>query len=246
MTDQSQNPIDDAAPTVPASEASPAQATVEILAPPDTRYRRKHLIFAFITFAVGFWFAYDGWIGWPKHNEEVRQVKLDIEKSRNAADQKKLEELQTKLSKMHEVYNDWSIGLQKFLALLLPLAGIGYGIWTWHAARGRYRLVGHTLEIPGHGEIPLSDIRSIDKTRWDRKGIAVIHYQAHHPQRERSFKLDDFAYERKPTDEILDRLEAYLAPPPTMGAAHEHDRNGSIESEEQTTEPQEPQQQEQI
>jgi len=83
------------------------------------------------------------------------------------------------------------------------------------------RLSGNTLEIPGHGEIPLTEIRSIDKTRWERKGIAIVRYQAHHPQRERSFNLDDFAYQRKPTDDILDQLEAYMAPPPEMGVQGE-------------------------
>ena len=64
-------------------------------------------------------------------------------------------------------------------------------------------------------------MQRVDKTRWERKGIAVVRYQAHHPQRERSFNLDDFAYQRKPTDDILDHLETYMAPPPEMGVQGE-------------------------
>jgi hypothetical protein len=199
-----------------APESQAPQEPGEIIAYPDSRFRRKHFIFAFVIFAVGFWFAYDGWIGWPKHNEEVRQVKADIDKAKETGDEARRIELQTKLSKMHEVYNDWSIGLQRFIAIVLPIAGFAYGWWTHQATRGYYRLSDHTLQVPGHDPISLSDIRSIDKSRWERKGIAVIRYQAHHPQRERAFKLDDFAYQRKPTDDILDRLDAYLAPPPEM------------------------------
>ena len=210
----------------------------EIVAYPDRRYRRKHLIFAvaailfgllpripvpaFVTNITGIeslrGFAYDGWIGWPKHNEELRKLELDIQQADASGDTATVNELKGKKSKMHTEYNAASILIQKVLAVVLPAAGIAYGIWTWRTTRGRLRLSGNTLEIPGHGEIPLSDIKSIDKTRWERKGIALVRYQAHHPQRERSFNLDDFAYERKPTDEILERIEAYIAPPPEMGA----------------------------
>jgi hypothetical protein len=235
MTEQYQSPEQtDQAPGEPPTETPDQPA--EITAFPDWGYRRKHLIFAivmilfgllpriplpaFVTNTIG-WeslrgFVYDGWIGWPRHNDEVRAVEQGIAKANESGDTKAAEEFKIKLSKMHKPYTDADIRIQRLLGIAVPLLGIAYGLWTWHATRGFYRLSDHTLEIPGHGAIALADIRSIDKTRWERKGIAVVRYQAHHPQRERSFKLDDFAYDRKPTDEILDRLDAYLAPPPEM------------------------------
>jgi len=221
MTEQpSEQPIDYAA-DAPAPEPSINTAPDEIIAMPDIRYRGKHMIFALVMIVVGFWFAYDGWIGWPKHNQEVRAVEQGIVKATDEGDVKQADDLKAKLSKMHKPYTPADILIQKLLAGALPLLGLAYGYWTWHATRGRLRLSGNTLEIPGHGEIPLTEIRSIDKTRWERKGIAIVRYQAHHPQRERSFNLDDFAYQRKPTDDILDQLEAYMAPPPEMGVQGE-------------------------
>jgi hypothetical protein len=190
----------------------------EIVARPDMRYRGKHLIFSFVIIVAGFWFAYDGWIGWPRHNREVYAVESGIRKAETEHDQKKADELKTQLANMHKPYNDADLLIQKLLAVALPLAGIAYAIWSVRVTRGRLRLAGHTFEVPGAAPIDLGDIRRIDKSRWDRKGIAIVHYEAHNPRRSRSVKIDDFAYERKPTDEIVERIEAYLAPPPEMGA----------------------------
>ena len=186
----------------------------EIIAPPDAWYRMKHMVFSIVMIGLGFWFAYDGYIGWPGHNQRVHDVKVGIEQAQAKGENPK--ELKEELSKMREAYTETDILIQKLLAFSLPFAGLAYGIWTYRATRGRYRLAGHTLEIPGHNPIEMVDIQRIDKTRWDRKGIAVVAYMAHHPRRERSFKLDDFAYQRKPTDEIVDRIDAFLAPPAEM------------------------------
>ncbi|HEX8524595.1 MAG TPA: hypothetical protein VF669_20230 [Tepidisphaeraceae bacterium] len=196
----------------PAADAAPIESD-EIVARADKRYRNKHLIFAIATIAFGLWFAYDGWIGWPKHNQEVRGVQRGIEEAGQKNDLKKQQELKEKIASMHKEYTETDILIQRLLALVLPAAGLAYGIWTLHATRGQYRLAGNTLEVPGYPPIDLVDIHRIDKTRWERKGIAVVHYRAHHPQRDRTFKLDDFAYERGPTDQIFERIDYYLAPP---------------------------------
>ncbi len=188
----------------------------EIVARPDFRYRGKHILFSAIIFAVGFWFMYDGYIGWPGHNKELSDLNASIRSAQAAGDSRKVDELKAKLADMHREYTATDINIQKVLGFGLPVAGLLYGIWTARVTRGQFRLSGHTLSIPGHGDIEMADIQSIDKTKWDRKGIAVVRYIAHHPRRERSFKLDDFAYERGPTDQILERIENYLAPPPEM------------------------------
>ena len=182
----------------------------EIVAGPDGRYRGKHLLFAVIMIVGGFWFAYDGWIGWPKHNDEVQAVQRDIDQAR---DEKKKDELKTKLATMHRRYTEADLLIQKLIAVVLPIVGVAYGVWTMAATRGQYRLAGNTLTIPGAEPIDLVDINRIDKARWDRKGIAVVYYEAHHPRRTKTFRLDDFAYQRGPTDEILARIEKFLAPP---------------------------------
>jgi hypothetical protein len=62
--------------------------------------------------------------------------------------------------------------------------------------------------------VPLSAIRRIDKRLWDRKGIAFIDYDLDGSGGAGGrLKLDDFVYERKPTDEIYERIERFVTPP---------------------------------
>jgi len=74
--------------------------------------------------------------------------------------------------------------------------------WTRYHSRGQYRLDGDVLYVPGHPPVPLGTIGKIDKRRWDRKGIAYIHYELT-GGRIGCLRLDDFVYQREPTGQDL-------------------------------------------
>ena len=74
------------------------------------------------------------------------------------------------------------------------------------------RLIGSWIELDGSvlrnrrgQEVPLEQITKIDKKKWEKKGIAKIHYEK--DGTEKKFTLDDFIYERKTADEILLKIE---------------------------------------
>ncbi len=190
-------------PTVAHPDAAAAD---EIIAPPDARYRWKHLIVAIVLIAAGGWFAYDGWIKWPNDNRKIEQVQKDKEAASAAGDTAKVELLAKQLQDL-SYHGPWDLLLQKFLAFTLPAFGIFWGAWTIKDTRGVYRMSGNTLEVPGHPPVTVDDIRRIDKRKWDKKGIAYLHYEIGQPPTSGVLKLDDFAYERKPVDEILERIE---------------------------------------
>ena len=73
------------------------------------------------------------------------------------------------------------------------------------------------LHVPGHPPITYDNVRRIDKRKWDRKGIAFIHYEHGNPPMPAVMKLDDFAYERKMTDAILARIEQNVIATPAPG-----------------------------
>src|SRR5215218_8582644 len=195
------------------ANAAAAIANREIIAEPDPGYRWKHLIMAVLMIAGGLWFAYDGWVKWPNENKLITKLQVDKEEANKANNQNEIDRIAKELTQ-HTPHPDMDLLFQKALAIALPLAGIAYGAWTMQATRGRYRLEGDTLYVPGHPPVSLQyDIRRIDKRKWDRKGIAYLHYQAGGPPaRSGIVKLDDFAYERKPTDEILERIERNVLP----------------------------------
>jgi hypothetical protein len=77
--------------------------------------------------------------------------------------------------------------------------------WSLHRTRGEYRLSGTKLSTPGHPTIDLDDIKSVNNDLWDRKGIVWLKYET--PRAEQGeIVLDDFIYDRPPTDQIYDRI----------------------------------------
>ena len=162
----------------------------EIIAPPDSWFRKKWLLIGVALLAGAGWFLYDGYVGYPKQN--AKELALGHAPPNN----------------------ETSIGLQKIIGYgLIPLGSILL-MRALHLTRGQYRLTeDNTLHVPGHPPVPLDAIRSIDQAKWDRKGLAFIEYELN--GKAATVKLDDFAYERTRTDQIHDRLVAAIAPPTT-------------------------------
>ena len=64
--------------------------------------------------------------------------------------------------------------------------------------------------MPGHPPIDLDDIVGSTSELWDRKGIAYLDYEP--PSGEQGeIKLDDFVYDRPPTDQIYERIAGKFA-----------------------------------
>ena len=99
-------------------------------------------------------------------------------------------------------HSESDILLQKRLAIGLPIVAIGFLIWALYNSRGAYRLVGNTLRVPGHPPLQLAEIEEIDRHKWDRKGIAYLKYATASGRKGR-LRLDDFIYEREPTDKNI-------------------------------------------
>jgi hypothetical protein len=169
-------------------------------------YRAKRLYMTIMLIAGGLWFAYDGYIAWPRENARIEQLKKDVEVARRANDEAKVRQLDVQLGKL-EFRNDTSINTQKYLAIALPLLGLAVFAWSFYQSRGTYHLADNVLTVPGHPPVPLDAITSIDKTDWERKGIAYLHYELPGPGAKGRLTLDDFVYERDPTDAIFKHVQ---------------------------------------
>ncbi len=158
-----------------------------IIARAGRYYRNTRILMVVILIGYGAWSLYDGYVKYPRDNE--------------AAARKKLEKLP---------HPDLDVPFNQWLGIFLPPLGIAFLIWTLYNSRGEYRFANGTLHVPGHPAVPVSGILKIDKTRWDRKGIAYIGYQT--PAANGTLKLDDFVYDRGPTDKILEQIERAIQP----------------------------------
>jgi hypothetical protein len=195
---------------MPGSVSKPAPTfnpSDPIVARASNEYRLKRLAIVVMLVGCGGWFGYDGMIKWPKENDRIKELDNDIKVARNTGDDAKAGHLTTEKGKLTH-HSDTDLQWQKVLAMILPPLGLIVFGWSFYQCRGEYRLRDKILTVPGHPSISLDAIRSIDKTDWDRKGIALIEYELPNGARG-SAKLDDFIYQRPPTDEIFKRIEEY-------------------------------------
>ncbi|MGH7214109.1 MAG: hypothetical protein ACREIT_05040 [Tepidisphaeraceae bacterium] len=180
--------------------AQDAPATHDIVARASREYRLKRYLMIALLVGWGLWSIYDGFHSWPA-------MKRDAE----AKGQK-------------PPHNDMSILFNKVLGVALPPLGLFMLGWALYHSRGEYRLTpDDTLHVPGHPPVPLSGTTELDKKLWDRKGIAFVNYELPDGKKGR-LRLDDFIYERKPTDEIFNRIEQQLAPAALVEPASEETR----------------------
>jgi hypothetical protein len=172
-----------------ASSSPPA----DVVAKPDRSFRMKRYVIVLMLVGMGLWFCYDGFYNWPNEKREAEA----LEKSQ--------------LIPSHKPHSDNDIFANQLLGVALPPLGLLALAWFLYGSRGEYRLSGQTLHVPGHPPIAVDAITQIDKSKWERKGVATLRYQpAGGGSSERQFRLDDYVYERDPTDLILKRLEAGL------------------------------------
>jgi hypothetical protein len=181
MSDQSTDPTTQTTPEPNLTYAGP------IVARFGRYYRNTRYLMFLLFLGFGIYCIYDGFYKYPLDNETA------IKRGQRPP------------------HGEYDAPLNKALGIILPPLAIFVLLRALHSSRGELRLEGETLSIPGHPPIPLSAIRKIDKALWDRKGIATIEYELDQPPSRGRFKLDDFVYDRGPTDQIMDRIEAYAA-----------------------------------
>jgi hypothetical protein len=183
---ETQTPV----PPAPAATTSaPAPREGDVIEARGALYYRLTRILLVVMFVgMGSWFAYDGWVGWPEENR-----KAEAEPTR------------------YKHHSTTDLVLQKVLGCTLVPAGIALLVWTFYHSRGSYRLiVGRTLSVPGHPHVPLTSIVRLDKRLWDRKGIVWIDYELPGDPLPKMLMLDDFVYEREPTDTIFKSVEDFV------------------------------------
>ncbi|MDB5289774.1 MAG: hypothetical protein JWL69_1015 [Phycisphaerales bacterium] len=174
-----------------------------IVARAGSYYRNARYLLVTMMVGAGLWFAYDGWIGWAREKAHYDSLPSSEQ------------------SLQHKPHTDLDIALQKKLAFALVPIGPLLLAWFLYRSRGEYRLADGVLSVPGHPNVPLTSVRSIDKAKWDRKGIVRIEYDDPAGTGQTKWLvMDDFIYERGATDRIVEQVEAVLpATPEEEGAA---------------------------
>lgn len=175
------------------SDAPRRQAAHPIVAKADIQYRWRVYVFFILVFGYGLWSLRDGFIVWPRENAQWQAMLARGERPPQAP------------------HNDAGLLINQVLGIVLPAVSLSAFAWLMYRSRGAYCLAGDTLHVPGHPPVPLGAIQSLDKSRWDRKGIATAEYELA-GGRKGKITLRDMVYNRRETDMIVRRVEEHLDP----------------------------------
>jgi hypothetical protein len=191
---------DSASPPASASlPASPASAEAEIpqlpiIARAAGYYRLTRYIMVVAVVVCGLWFARDGYVKWPRENQEYREARSHH-----------LDSVSPELR-----HSEMDIQIQKALGWGLPPLALLILAWSLYRSRGAYRLDERGLSVPGQPLIEPDRIAALDMSRWETKRIAIIRYIRPDGSTGRA-KLDDFVYQEKPTGQIVKLVQAHYA-----------------------------------
>jgi hypothetical protein len=199
--------------TNPATAGDQSFVRGEIVARAGTYFRNTRYLITIALLAMGLWFGYDGFINWPRQYDKYEQLEKERLAAEKAGDAERAKKLLDERNTYRDPKNrDWDLGLQRLLFYVLPPLGIAAFVRWMYISRGAYRLgPDNVLHVPGHPPVPLDAISELDKRLWDRKGIAYVGYELPDGRTGR-LKLDDFVYQREPTDQIFDRINEYVTP----------------------------------
>jgi hypothetical protein len=206
-----------------------------LVAKASNTVRNKNLLIILMCAGFFVWFAYDGWVAYPRTNDiavtKLKQMMADGKLK--ARDQIELDQWQELLNQWkswnaaapqeREVMNkialtgkeifggvgDWKrpfdIELQRYIVYGLGVAVIAAVWWFIHCQRRR-AIADEATVSPAPGVvIPWDKITIVDNTRWKKSGIVDITYTDAQGAT-RQAKFDDYELDREPLLTILDML----------------------------------------
>ena len=172
-------------------------------------YSGRMIFLAVIALALGGWFLYDGLVGYPAKQQIAE--KFEQINQKYGQDYAKHWE---KLRRKHHwpvsptIVTDSDIQTQFYYAIPCLIFGV-------MSAGGFFLMNRRWIEADDEGlktsrgqHARWDQITSVDKRRWDKKGIAIVHYD--HNGKDQRITLDDWKYDPAATAAILQRVEVHL------------------------------------
>lgn len=192
---------------------------MKIRANSNSKFLRRFLLIAAVCFGYLLWASYDIVITSPKGMKKTNEYWVEAEEDGvKVWKQRHSGEEWTRILKE----NHWPVGAPKtppaaagflyFNCALAFVCLIGGGLATHKFLRANntwIELEGDQFQTSWGEAFGVNEIQSIDKKRWERKGVAQIAYSSQGARN--VFVLDDFKYMRDETDEILYQIEQQLS-----------------------------------
>ncbi|MCL2648862.1 MAG: hypothetical protein FWD61_18000 [Phycisphaerales bacterium] len=202
----------------------------QIIARATNTVRNKNIAMVVLCLVFLCWFAYDGFVSWPKQNDEkVAEILRRMDGPTPEIDPQHLQELQAwktgggwnaatseSRKQMDEIINGppklaegWRSNLDLVMQRWIVLGLIGAvagAIWWLIHCQHRRAIAEELFVSPARGaNVPWDNIEIVDNTRWKSAGIVEITYVDANGIKKKA-KFDDYETEREPLIQILDLI----------------------------------------
>jgi hypothetical protein len=200
----------------------------------DPRYSRRFLLMGLAAIGFALWFLYDGVIRYPNKRERAfsdfrlefkqlfdgnpGQAELNVEAFEAQANEEQRHRWDEYLEH-REMPSANDLIVQFVMAGIVAVVALLLLSIPWRA-RGRWIEASDTGIASSWGQsFHYDQVLELNKRQWRGKGIAKVTY--HDGRRKRRFVIDDYKFERYPTDEILYELEQRIGPEKITGGPPE-------------------------
>jgi len=193
----------------------------------DNKFLYKYLLIGIGTILFSLYCFYDAFINYPSQRPAAAAydaLSEDIEARKAAAGEDAgnwAEIRESEWAKASEAggwpnkpphYTEEELGhnINFSVALGAVCALIGIPLLFWFLkTRGTWLEIDGTRLTSSNGQsVDFSDIKTFDKKKWVKKGLATIHYSDNGA--EKTFVVDDLKFERKVVDQMVAEIEAAI------------------------------------
>jgi len=183
---------------------------MEIVTTLSRQWRNRILFQAVFFIGFGFWFFYDGWIGYPRHNARLAEFAAAKARGEAAAWRTFAEQKGWTGQEHPDPYTTADLRVQPVLGAICEAAGALALAWFLISRRQKLTFDGRTVCGVRGQRVALEAFVEVDKRKWDRKGIAYAFYEE--AGRRRRLTIDDYKFAGG--EEILKHIEERLAARP--------------------------------
>jgi len=199
---------------------------MNLRANPERNFLLKYLAIGIACCAFAVYAGYDGFLAYPAELPRANAWK-SLQDEKNADPSIEQTDLVARWKAIAKK-NGWSakqirkddtaaaIQSKIYWQYVFIVVGLTIGtpcVWWYFVNRNSWiESTEDGLRSSNGNELVLTQIFKFDKKKWEKKGIAVVHFKSHNGDVERTFILDDLKYDRKTTDEIVRWIESRIPP----------------------------------
>ncbi|MBI5394692.1 MAG: hypothetical protein HZA91_05270 [Verrucomicrobia bacterium] len=180
---------------------------MEIVTTLSRQWRNRILFQTAFFVGFGLWFAYDGAVGYPRHNDRLAQ--FAAAKARGeAVEWRAFAENKGWAGQDHpDPYTAADLKVQFVLGTICVVAGAMALGWFLIGRRQKLSSDGQVVCGVRGQRVPLEAFVDVDKRKWDRKGIAYAFYEEN--GKRRRLTIDDYKFVGG--EDILKQVEERIA-----------------------------------